>query len=106
MSKNFFTGGVMPSDDLLLYFNDDLLVECHWHINGCHYGKTARAWLNNMDANKSRIMPLFEQTYSSGEALKWWVYWRLFFMACEELWNYKGGNEWIVSHYLFHKRFK
>ncbi|MXV16108.1 SAM-dependent methyltransferase [Hufsiella ginkgonis] len=103
MSKYFFTGGIMPSDDLVLYFNDDLVVEKHWHVSGSHYGKTAEAWLRNMDAHKKEIVPLFEQTYGSENALKWWVYWRIFYMACAELWNYNNGNEWFVSHYLFHK---
>jgi cyclopropane-fatty-acyl-phospholipid synthase len=103
MSKYFFTGGIMPSDDLMFYFNDDLLVEKHWHVNGTHYGKTAEAWLKNMDSHKAEIIPLFEETYGKEQAVKWWVYWRLFYMACAELWNYNKGNEWIVSHYLFHK---
>src|SRR6185503_596551 len=103
MSKYFFTGGIMPSDDLLFYFNDDLVVEKHWHVNGTHYGKTAEAWLANMDNHKAEIMPLFAATYGQDQALKWWVYWRIFYMACAELWNFNGGNEWMVSHYLFHK---
>jgi cyclopropane-fatty-acyl-phospholipid synthase len=103
MSKYFFTGGIMPSDDLLFYFNDHLTVENHWHISGTHYAKTSEAWLKNMDAHKAEIMPLFEATYGKEQAVKWWVYWRLFYMACAELWNYNKGNEWIVSHYLFHK---
>jgi cyclopropane-fatty-acyl-phospholipid synthase len=106
MSKYFFTGGIMPSDDLLFYFNDDLSVEQHWHVNGTHYGKTAEAWLKNMDVHKTEIMPLFEETYGKDQALKWWVYWRIFYMACAELWNFNKGNEWIVSHYLFHKNTK
>jgi len=103
MSKYFFTGGIMPSDDLMFYFNDDLVVEQHWHVNGTHYGKTSEAWLKNMDDHKAQILPLFEQTYGKENAVKWWVYWRLFYMACAELWNYNNGNEWMVSHYLFHK---
>jgi cyclopropane-fatty-acyl-phospholipid synthase len=103
MSKYFFTGGIMPSDDLMFYFNDHLNVEQHWHVNGTHYGKTSEAWLSNMDSHKAEIMPLFEETYGKKEALKWWVYWRLFYMACAELWNFNNGNEWIVSHYLFRK---
>jgi cyclopropane-fatty-acyl-phospholipid synthase len=103
MSKYFFTGGIMPSDDLLFYFNDDLTVEDHWHVSGSHYGKTAEAWLKNMDNHKKEIMPLFEETYGKNQAVKWWGYWRLFYMACAELWNFNKGNEWIVSHYLFHK---
>ena len=103
MSKYFFTGGIMPSDDLMFYFNDDLIVEKHWHVSGTHYAKTSEAWLKNMDAHKVQIMPLFEQTYGKDQAMKWWVYWRLFYLACAELWNYNQGNEWMVSHYLFHK---
>ena len=103
MSKYFFTGGIMPSDDLMFYFNDDLVVEKHWHVNGINYAKTAEAWLANMDKHKAQIMPLFEETYGKDQAVKWWVYWRLFYLACAELWNYNQGNEWMVSHYLFHK---
>ncbi|MGZ3777376.1 MAG: SAM-dependent methyltransferase, partial [Mucilaginibacter sp.] len=103
MSKYFFTGGIMPSDDLLFYFSDHLTVEKHWHVSGTHYAKTSEAWLKNMDEHKAEIMPLFEETYGKKHAIKWWVYWRIFYMACAELWNYNQGNEWIVSHYLFHK---
>lgn len=103
MSKYFFTGGIMPSDDLLFYFNDDLRVEKHWHVSGLHYSKTSEAWLSKMDKHKQQILPLFEKTYGANQALKWWVYWRIFFMACAELWAFNNGEEWIVSHYLFTK---
>ncbi|RWY52527.1 SAM-dependent methyltransferase [Mucilaginibacter gilvus] len=103
MSKYFFTGGIMPSDDLMFYFNDDLVVENHWQVSGTHYAKTSEAWLANMDKHKAEIMPLFEDTYGKDQAVKWWVYWRLFYLACAELWNFNQGNEWLVSHYLFHK---
>lgn len=104
MSKYFFTGGIMPSDDLLLYFNEELIIEQHWHVSGMHYSKTSEAWLQNMDKHKAQIMPLFGQTYGKDQALKWWVYWRIFYMACAELWGYNKGEEWIVSHYLFTKK--
>jgi len=103
MSKYFFTGGIMPSDDLLLYFNEHLSIEKHWHVSGMHYSKTSEAWLQNMDKHKAQIMPLFETTYGKEQAIKWWVYWRIFYMACAELWGYNNGEEWIVSHYLFKK---
>lgn len=103
MSKYFFSGGIMPSDDLLFHFNTHFNTEQHWRINGMHYSKTAEAWLKNMDTNKNKIIPLFEETYGKDHALKWWVYWRIFFMACAELWGYNNGNEWMVSHYLFKK---
>ena len=104
MSRYFFTGGIMPSDDLLFYFDDDLVKSQHWIVNGMHYSKTSEAWLGNMDAHKSQIMPLFEKTYGKDQATKWWVYLRIFYMACAELWGYNNGEEWMVSHYLFHKK--
>ena len=104
MSKYFFTGGIMPSDHLLLYFDTHFNIEQHWRVSGMHYSKTSEAWLQNMDKHKTEIMPLFEQTYGKEGALKWWVYWRIFYMSCAELWGYNGGEEWIVSHYLFRKK--
>lgn len=103
MGKYFFTGGNMPSDDLLLYFQKDLHILKHWRVNGRHYGKTSRAWLDNLDKHREQALPLLEKTYGQGQEVKWFVYWRLFFMACEELWNFSGGEEWLVSHYLFEK---
>ncbi len=104
MSKYFFTGGQMPSDDLFLYFQKDLVIQNHWRVNGEHYQKTSEAWLSKMDENKDKIIPIFESTYGKENATKWWVYWRVFYMACAELWGYRNGEEWFVSHYLFKKR--
>lgn len=101
MSKYFFTGGIMPSNHLFFYFNDNLKVTKHWVVNGQHYGKTSEAWLANMDRHEKEIMPLLTATYGEKNAVKWWVYWRLFYMACAELFNYNKGNEWMVCHYLF-----
>jgi cyclopropane-fatty-acyl-phospholipid synthase len=104
MSKYFFTGGIMPSNDLLFYFSEHLVKENFWEVNGVHYSKTAEHWLDNTDKNKTQILKLFTQTYSEKDALKWFVYWRIFFMACSELWKFKGGTEWMVCHYLFKKK--
>jgi cyclopropane-fatty-acyl-phospholipid synthase len=104
MSKYFFTGGIMPSNNLFSYFNEDLVIKTQWIVNGLHYSKTSEAWLRNMDAHKNEIMPLFEKTYGKENALKWWVYWRIFYMACAELWGYNKGEEWMVCHYLFVKK--
>jgi len=103
MAQHFFTGGQMPSDHLLLYFQDDVQVRDHWVINGQHYQKTADAWLANMDREREGLMRLFAAVYGRGEALRWFVRWRIFFMACAEVWGYRGGTEWLVSHYLFAK---
>jgi cyclopropane-fatty-acyl-phospholipid synthase len=104
MSKYFFTGGIMPSNDLFSHFNDDLSVREQWIVSGMHYSKTSEAWLKNMDRNKTAIILLFEKTYGKENALKWWVYWRIFYMACAELWGFNKGEEWMVCHYLFTKK--
>lgn len=102
MARYFFTGGIMPSDDLLLHFPEHFTIEEHWRVNGKHYEKTSNGWLKNMDRNKERIMQIFKETYGE-DYKKWWNYWRIFFMSCAELWGYNDGKEWIVSHYRFVK---
>jgi len=103
IGRYFFTGGIMPSDDLLLNFQDHFQLRRHWQVEGTHYQKTSEAWLKNMDRHKQEILPIFKKTYGS-DYRKWWIYWRVFFMSCAELWGYKKGTEWIVSHYLFEKK--
>jgi cyclopropane-fatty-acyl-phospholipid synthase len=104
MSRHFFSGGIMPSDDLPLRFQQDLQLLRQWRWNGRHYEKTANAWLQNMDAQKDRIMPILAATYGNRDAAKWFMRWRIFFMACAELFGHEHGEEWYVSHYLFERK--
>ncbi len=104
MSRHFFAGGMMPSDDLALHFQDDLRMVRRWRWDGTHYERTSNAWLANMDANRAGLWPLFEQTYGREHALQWWSRWRIFFMSCAELFGYERGQQWWVSHYLFERR--
>ena len=93
----------MPSRELLKRFNRDLLVEEQWQVDGSHYSKTARAWLENLDNRRQQIDPILARTYGSDQLTKWRVRWRLFFMACEELFGFRNGQEWLVAHYRFKK---
>jgi cyclopropane-fatty-acyl-phospholipid synthase len=104
MGRHFFSGGMMPSDDLLLHLQDHLAVEKHWQVDGSHYNRTAEAWLSNMDKHRKDIMPIMASVYGDQDAGRWFQRWRIFFMACAELWGYRGGREWIVSHYRMRKK--
>jgi cyclopropane-fatty-acyl-phospholipid synthase len=96
MARRFFSGGTMPSDDLLPRFDRDLALEGHWRVPGLHYARTAEAWLERLDANRAEV----ERVVGRRSAASW----RVFFLACAELWGYAGGTEWLVSHYLFSRR--
>mmetsp|Transcript_14802 Transcript_14802/g.21005 ORF Transcript_14802/g.21005 Transcript_14802/m.21005 type:complete len:425 (-) Transcript_14802:53-1327(-) len=106
MADTFFTGGTMPSDDLFLYFAEHFSIANHWRVNGSNYEKTSNAWLKLMDRNwkSGELKPVLEEAYGEGKGYEWYVNWRLFYLACAELFGMNGGEEWIVSHYLFDKR--
>lgn len=101
LTRYFFTGGTMPSADLFHYFQGHLKLEHQWSVDGTHYQKTANAWLQNMHLHQSAIMPILNSTYGPGQTTRWWVRWKVFMMACAELWGYRQGTEWAVTHYLF-----
>jgi len=104
LARHFFTGGTMPSKDLLHYFLEDFSLEKQWALSGTHYRYTLEAWLQKMDRQRNQIYPFFIETYGVGEAEKWWNYWRLFFLSCSEFFGFNNGNEWFISHYLLAKK--
>lgn len=103
MGRYFFTGGLMPSRYTLLYFQNHLRIEEQWQVSGRHYERTANAWLALMDRRREQIMPVLAGAYGEAEAGRWFNRWRMFFMACAELFGYRRGTEWMVAHYRFVK---
>ncbi|QDV23249.1 Cyclopropane-fatty-acyl-phospholipid synthase [Aureliella helgolandensis] len=101
MGRNFFTGGMMPSVDLFSHFDDCLGIEKQWTVNGLHYWRTCEEWLRNLDSNRSRALESLSKNVGIGNAEKALQRWRMFFMACAELFRYRDGMEWFVAHYLF-----
>ena len=93
----------MPSDDLIHFLDIDLKVESHWQVDGRHYQKTTEAWLENMDAKRSTIFNIMKSTYGNKDARRWLQRWRMFFMACGELFGYRNGGVWLVTHYRLGK---
>ena len=102
MGYYFFAGGMMPSRDLPRHFQDHLEVERDWTVNGRHYARTLEAWLRNMDKSKAGIAPILKQTYGP-KWREWGNRWRIFLMACSELFDMGKGDEWLVAHYLLRK---
>lgn len=104
MSQYFFTGGTMPSENLLLNFQDDVRLEQQWWVSGTHYERTSNHWLAGMDAKKPEILEIFRKGYGEKDAAIWVQRWRMFYMAVAELFGYDNGNEWGVAHYRFARR--
>jgi cyclopropane-fatty-acyl-phospholipid synthase len=104
MGRHFFTGGLMPSEDLLAQFPQHLTVTDRWRWNGRHYQRTAEAWLHNLDRHKHAVLPILAQTYGARDAARWFHRWRLFFLAVAEMFGMHAGEEWFVSHALLQPR--
>ena len=104
MGRYFFTGGLMPAADTLLHFQRDLALEEQWRLSGTHYKKTANAWLANQDQRREEILGVLGTAYGERDAKLWHQRWRVFWMACAELFGYDDGNQWMVGHYRFAKR--
>ncbi|MFA8450953.1 MAG: cyclopropane-fatty-acyl-phospholipid synthase family protein [Bacteroidales bacterium] len=103
MARTFFSGGTMPSENLLPKAATNFELKNHWIVSGLHYQKTLEAWLKEMDNQKEIITNIFKATYGY-EYKKMFIYWRIFFMACAETFGYNNGNEWRINHYLFQKK--
>jgi cyclopropane-fatty-acyl-phospholipid synthase len=104
MSRHFFTGGLMPSAGLLGEFQEDLALAEQWWIDGTHYERTASDWLAGVDAHRDAILEVFRDGYGADAAGLWLQRWRMFYMAVAELFGYRHGSEWGVSHYRFKRR--
>lgn len=103
MGRHFFSGGMMPSQDYLVRCAGDLRVVNQRVWNGRHYAKTCRAWLQRLDVNRNRVLEVFRRTCPDQNAVVAMNRWRLFFMACEELFAWDRGREWFVQHSLFER---
>lgn len=103
MGRYFFTGGLMPAVHTLLHFQRHLWLEEQWRVSGRHYERTANAWLERLDRRRDAVMPVLIRAYGEAEAPRWFNRWRMFFMACAELFGYRHGDEWLVAHYRFVK---
>jgi cyclopropane-fatty-acyl-phospholipid synthase len=101
MGRHFFTGGLMPAADTLLWFQRDLTLEARWLIDGTHYQRTANHWLANHDTNRAAVAAVLARAYGTDGAALWSQRWRTFWMACAETFGYANGQEWLVAHYRF-----
>lgn len=101
MGRHFFSGGIMPAEDLFHRYQRDLSVKEQWWINGQHYGKTCEAWLNRLDRYEQQAKTILADANPQASSKVSVQRWRMFFMACAELFWFDAGNQWGVAHYLF-----
>ncbi len=104
MARHFFRGGMMPSEDWLQHFERDLAQVNRWRVGGMHYARTSEAWLANLDAQRVPLLPIFAAAHGERDARRWIQRWRLFFLACAELFSHRDGSEWFVTQQLFAAR--
>jgi cyclopropane-fatty-acyl-phospholipid synthase len=100
MGRHFFTGGLMPSENMLRQFDRHMTIVEQWRWEGTHYQRTSEAWLANLDAHRHEVLPILSANYGRDEARRWFHRWRLFFLAVADLFGYANGTEWFVSHSL------
>jgi cyclopropane-fatty-acyl-phospholipid synthase len=103
MARVFFSGGMMPAQNLLPSYQRDLQLDRQWCWDGRHYERTCNAWLKRQDDHQDEIRALFAEAYGSDQVELWLNRWRMFYMACAELFGFRDGREWFVGHYRFQK---
>ncbi len=103
-AERFFTAGLMPSHELFSFFQDDLVLADRWVVPGTHYARTLQEWLKRLDADPEKALAILGEGRTHAEAKTLLGGWRLFLLSTDELWGYKGGDHWLVSHYLFENR--
>lgn len=101
MARHFFTGGMMPSHDLLLLSIGPLIAEDRWALSGVHYARTLRAWLERLDADPQRLARVLDAADGPTHGTAWLRRWRVFTIACEELFAYDDGDQWHITHLRF-----
>jgi cyclopropane-fatty-acyl-phospholipid synthase len=94
----------MPSHDLMLRLQRDLVVTDRWAVAGTHYARTLRAWLERLDARTDDALALLEEHHPRRIARRLLATWRLFMLSTAEIWGWRDGDEWLVSHYLLEPR--
>jgi cyclopropane-fatty-acyl-phospholipid synthase len=104
MARHFFTGGMMPAHDLIGRIPGPLEVEESWLVPGTHYARTAEAWLERLATNRAAALAVLRRDLPAGEAKVQLERWRLFFLACAELFGFREGTEWVVSHHRLRAR--
>ncbi|MEA2167736.1 MAG: cyclopropane-fatty-acyl-phospholipid synthase [Solirubrobacteraceae bacterium] len=103
-AERFFTAGLMPSHELMGFFQRDMVLEERWVVPGTHYAKTLRAWLANLDGNRREAIRILGRHHTPTETRRLFATWRLFLISTDEIWGWRGGDEWLVSHYLLAPR--
>jgi len=104
MGRHFFTGGLMPSADTFSHFQEHLRIEQRWLLPGTHYQRTSNHWLANQDRHRDEVMGVLREAYGEQDAARWFQRWRMFWMACAELFGYRDGEEWLVAHFRFQRQ--
>jgi cyclopropane-fatty-acyl-phospholipid synthase len=103
-AERFFTAGTMPSHGLLAQFDETLAPTCTWAVSGLHYARTLRAWLARLDERAGEAREILAAHSSPRDARRLLATWRLFLISTAEMWSWRGGDEWMVSHYLLEPR--